>query len=218
MTVYKIHKENSIDSKAFISNLVELGKNNSIFKYSIIGESAQMHGDDYFLIDQTIKKQILIGDENIFREFTTLHVPSDKVTKVGSRNIFMSYSHIPHDAEIGDNNKFANSVQLGGFVKIMNNCYFGLGSVVKQRTVIGSHVVVGMGTSVSINLPPFSLITGNPGTIVDVNSRGLRKLGISNNDIKKIKIHILGPNKFENPIIDNSDIHGIWNIFRAKLK
>jgi UDP-N-acetylglucosamine acyltransferase len=176
-----------------------------------------MHGDDYFLIDQTIKKQILIGDENIFREFTTLHVPSDKVTKVGSRNIFMSYSHIPHDAEIGDNNKFANSVQLAGFIKILDNCYFGLGSVAKQKLVIGSHVVVGMGTSVSINLPPFSVITGNPGNIIDVNARGLRKLGVSNSEIKSLKMHILGPSKNETPRIDNPVIGKYWKSYQAKL-
>jgi UDP-N-acetylglucosamine acyltransferase len=215
--LFKLYKENGIHSSVFLLDLVEIGKNNSFFRHAIIGETPQMHGRDYFLINQTINKQIIIGDENVFREFTTLHAPSDSITKVGSRNIFMSYSHIPHDAEIGDANKFANSVQLGGFVKILNNCYFGLGSVVKQKIVIGSHVVIGMGSSVSINIPPFSVVIGNPGTITDINARGLRNLGLSNDEIRILKLHILGSSKFENPKIDNPIVLDHWNSFRSKL-
>ena len=43
---------------------------------------------------------ILIGDNNIFREFCTVHLPSTFATAsttIGDSNLFCSYAHIGHE-------------------------------------------------------------------------------------------------------------------------
>ncbi len=54
---------------------------------------------------------LVIGDENLIREFTTLHIGTaggGGVTRIGNRNLFMAYSHVAHDCQVGNGCVFAN--------------------------------------------------------------------------------------------------------------
>lgn len=209
--------ENKIDLRATISSEVHMGTNNYFYPFSVIGQDSQMHGKDKTLVSENLKK-VIIGNNNIFREFTTVHLPAEEVTSIGTGNIFMCYSHVPHDARIGNFNKFTNSVQMGGFAVIGNYCYFGLNSSIQQRLIIGSYVTVGMNTSVAINVPPFTVVVGNPGQIVDTNSRALRKVGCTNSEIKYLKSHVLNSGKMEIPEINNETVVNAWKEFQILLK
>jgi len=217
---YRIPKNqsgNMVDTKSIIMHKVTMGSNNHFYPFSIIGLDSQMHGSDADLISED-SKIITIGNNNIFREFTTVHMPAEKITSIGDGNIFMCYSHVPHDAKIGNFNKFTNSVQIGGFTVINDYCYFGLNSSIQQRLTLGSYVVAAMNSSIAINLPPFSIVNGNPGQIVDTNSRALRKIGCTNSEIKYLKSHVLGPNKMEIPDVNNKAVVKAWKEFQTLLK
>ena len=88
-----------------------IGARNRIFQFASIGAEPQdlkYHGEDSALI---------IGDDNRIREFCTLQPGTEgggMLTRVGSGNLLMNYSHIAHDCLLGDRIVIANGVQLGG--------------------------------------------------------------------------------------------------------
>ncbi|MBE6737523.1 MAG: acetyltransferase [Ruminococcaceae bacterium] len=66
-------------------------------------------------------------------------------TKIGNANVFWNGCNIAHNVQIGDYNYFAPSVTFGGFTVVGNNCFFGLGSTVKNRLYIADKTLVGAG-------------------------------------------------------------------------
>ena len=62
-----------------------------------------------------------VGDDNVFREFSTVNrgtVKGGGVTRLGSHNLFMSYAHIAHDCVVGDHTIFVNGATLAGHVTV----------------------------------------------------------------------------------------------------
>lgn len=212
---------NEIGAYAIIEGHVSLGNNNKIYPYSFIGGDAQMH---YVEHKKEINSdfEITIGNENFFREFTTVHLPSLDQTKIGDRNIFMAYSHVPHDARIGDNVKVTNNVQIAGFSIIQSNVYLGMSSSIQQRLVIGYGTIVGMGTVVSRSIPPCTTYTGNPQVFRGVNLRGLRALQWDKAkmiEIKQIYSSFLTEQKINYELIKDKTIKKIFDQFeKAKIE
>jgi UDP-N-acetylglucosamine acyltransferase len=99
----------------------------------------------------------------------------------------MAYSHVAHDNMIGDNCILANAVQLAGHVNIENYVILGGAVVVHQFTSIGQHSMVGGGSKVPQDVPPFTLMAGEPLRYAGPNVIGLRRRGFSSDDIKALK-------------------------------
>src|SRR3954471_21034918 len=92
-----------------------VGKRNKIFQFASVGAEPQ---DLKYAGEET---KLVIGDENLIREFTTLHkgtAGGGGVTRIGNRNLFMAYSHVAHDCTVGDGVILANSVALAGHVEV----------------------------------------------------------------------------------------------------
>lgn len=121
---------------------------------------------------------ITIGDNNVFREFVTVHQGFTSQTIIGSNCYFMAYSHIAHDCVIEDHVKIANNVQMGGYTTIMSQSYIGLSVTMHQFTVIGALSMIGMGSVLSKNFPPAGLVVGAPARLLKVNQIALDKFEI----------------------------------------
>ena len=104
-----------------------------------------------------------VGEGAVLCGFT--HITSNAtIGKFFQANI---YSYVAHDCVIGDYVTFAPSVHCNGNVHIEDYAYIGTGAVIKQGTsekplVIGKGAVVGMGAVVNKNVPPYTVVTGNP--------------------------------------------------------
>jgi hypothetical protein len=60
-------------------------------------------------------------------------------------------------------------------IVVGSNVFIGLASIVMPNSRIGSNVIVGAGAVVRGDIPPYSIVTGNPATIVgDVREYGHR--------------------------------------------
>ena len=75
---------------ANISGWTTIGKNNVIHPQAVIGAPPQ---DLKYKGERSFVK---IGDNNHFREFSTVHLAEgeDQVTEIGNNNLFMAYVHI----------------------------------------------------------------------------------------------------------------------------
>lgn len=184
-----------VGSHVLIGSHTQLGKNNQIFQGAIVGAIPQ---------DKSCKNGgdcLIIGDNNTIREYVTISKgthKSDGVTRVGDGNLLMNYVHIGHDAILGSHIVIANSVQIAGHVEIEDYVFIGGQVCILQFCKIGKLSMIGGASGVSQDIVPYSLANGERANICGVNIVGLRKEGISRDEMKIIK-----------------DIHSI--LFRQKL-
>ena len=177
----KILNNTKIHSNVNIVGNTSIGSGNEIFPFASLGTPPQD------LKYKGEKNSLIIGDNNKFREYVNIN-PGTKqggsITKIGNNNLFMVFSHVAHDCEIGDNIVLANNVQVGGHVKIDNKAIIGGSCAIHQYSRIGELAMVGGMTGVLSDVIPFGLSLGNRNYLTGLNLIGLRRANISNEDIK----------------------------------
>lgn len=171
-----------IGSHVEIAGDVIIGKNNRIFKGAYIGGEAQ---------DLHSKKQdnftVSLGDNNVIREYVTIHRGTQRTTSIGHDNYFMVHSHIAHDCLIGNNVIMANNCALAGFVEVQDNVFISANTVVHQFVKIGKLSMIGGLCRVSQDVPPFSLVAQKNAKFYGLNKVGLKRAGWNSDKIQKIK-------------------------------
>jgi UDP-N-acetylglucosamine acyltransferase len=173
-----------VASHVVIEGNTSIGARNQIFQFASIGAAPQdlkYHGED---------SQLVIGDDNRIREFCTLQPGTEgggMLTRVGNGNLLMNYAHIAHDCILADRVIVANGVQLGGHVAIADGAVLGALAGIHQFTRIGESAIIGAGSMVAQDVPPFCNATGDRATLHGLNSLGLKRRGFSNETIAAIK-------------------------------
>lgn len=167
-----------------IEGHTRIGRKNRIFQFSSLGGIPQ---DKKYAGEPT---RLEIGDNNLIREYCTINtgtVQDEGVTRVGNDNWILSYVHMAHDCQVGNNIVMSNSVQLAGHVEVGDFAILGAFVGAHQFCKIGAHVMVGAGSLLFQDLPPYIMIGGNPATPHGINSEGLKRRGFSSPTIMAIK-------------------------------
>jgi UDP-N-acetylglucosamine acyltransferase len=174
----------TVGPHAVIEGRTRLGERNRVFQFASVG--AQPQDLKYAGEDSALE----IGNENLIREFTTLHkgtTGGGGVTRIGDGNLFMAYAHVAHDCQVGNGCVFANAATLGGHVEIGDHVILGGLAAVHQFTRIGRHAFVAGGAMVVMDVPPFCTAQGDRAELVGVNSIGLARHGFSEEQIARVK-------------------------------
>lgn len=169
-----------------IKGRTKIGCNNKIFQFASVGEDPQ---DLKYKNEDTLLE---IGDNNIIREFCSLHRGTQQgkgVTRIGHNNLLMAYVHIAHDCVLGNDIVFANNASLAGHVIIEDNVVLGGFAKIAQFCTIGTYSFVAAATGVPKDVPPYIYVSGYHGKtiIYGLNVVGLRRKGFSNDTIKKLR-------------------------------
>ena len=170
----------SIQSHVNIVGYTKIGKENIIYPFASIGNDPQ---DMKYKGEKT---ELIIGDKNVIREYTTINpgtVQGGGVTKIGSNNLIMISAHIAHDCIIGNNVVIANSAAIAGHAEINDYVVIGGNCGVQQFTRIGKMAMIGGMTGVSRDVIPYGLSIGNRNYLNGVNVVGLRRNNVPNKDI-----------------------------------
>jgi UDP-N-acetylglucosamine acyltransferase len=173
----------TIQAHAILTSRVTLGARNLVGYGAVIGAAPQ----DFAHTD-AIDSEVVIGDDNAFREYVTIHrgTKAGTATRIGSGNLFMVGVHTGHNCEVGDRNVIANNCLLAGYVHIGNDVVLGGGAVFHQFLRIGDMTMIRGGTAWSKDIPPFTV-----GKIINVvcgiNAIGMRRKGISTDARRDVK-------------------------------
>src|SRR4030066_1773388 len=161
-----------------------IGKGCQIFQFASIGEAPQ--GIFY----RGEKTSLYIGDQNIVREFVTLHRGTTKgggKTVIGNDNFFMAYSHVAHDCQIGNQVVLANGATLAGHIVIEDYAVIGGLSAIHQFCQVGTHAFISGLTGVSLDIPPYMLASGSRAKLFGLNTVGLKRYHFSEETVKVLK-------------------------------
>ena len=160
-----------------------IGKNCHIFPSAVIGAVPQ---DLKFQGELTYT---IIGDNNTFRECSTVHrgTASKGQTVIGNNNLIMAYCHVAHDVVMKDHIIMSNATQLAGEVVVEDYAILGGGTLVHQFSHIGAHCMIQGGTKVTKDVPPFVIAAREPISYFGINSIGLNRRGFTAEQIHTIQ-------------------------------
>ncbi len=178
-----IGERSTIQSHVVIEGDVSIGTGNFIGHGVIIGAPPQ---DLSFSPER--KTKIEIGNENVIREYCTIHRGSAEgsITKIGDNNFLMVGVHVGHNCEISNNVIIANNCLLAGHVLVDDQAFLGGGSTFHQNMHVGRLVMVQGSSAFGKDLPPFT-IAAERNSIFGINVVGLKRAGFSAKDQEEIK-------------------------------
>jgi UDP-N-acetylglucosamine acyltransferase len=164
-----------LHSHVVIDGSTVLGRENEIFPFASIGLKTQ---------DLKWKGGVtrtLIGDNNTFREYVTIHSATGdgETTEVGSFNNILAYSHIAHNVRVGNRTIMSNVATLAGHVTVEDHAIIGGLAAIHQFCRIGKMAIIGGCSKVVQDVPPFMLADGNPAETRTINKVGLERNGVA---------------------------------------
>lgn len=171
----KIGSNCKIHSHVLLDGYLTMGENNEIYPFSSIGTPPQ---DLSYKGEET---HVIIGNNNIFREYVSIHrgtLKENKKTIVGNDCLLMAHVHLGHDVVLGNRCIFANSVNLAGHVKVSDFTIIGGGTNVSQFVQLGRGSYIGGATAVDRDIPLFCTAYGNRVKLKGINIIGLRRQGL----------------------------------------
>jgi UDP-N-acetylglucosamine acyltransferase len=171
-----------VGPNATILDGARIGKNCKIFPTAVVSGIPQ---DLKFRGEDTTAE---IGDGTTLRECSTVNRGTAAVgrTIVGSNCLLMAYSHVGHDCLIGDNAIIGNSSNLAGEVQVGDWAILSGGTLVHQFAHIGGHVMIGGGSKIRIDVPPYIKADRDPLAFMGLNSVGLTRRGFGKERIDEI--------------------------------
>src|SRR5277367_4656287 len=169
----------------YIEGPTTIGDDNVFFPFSSVGVASQ---DKKYKGERAFTR---IGDRNSIREFVTIHrgtAGGGLVTQIGDDNLLMTYAHVAHDCQIGNNVILGNSVGLAGHVEIDDWADVSPFSGVHQFCRIGRHAFVGPYSVIKQDVLPYSLTSNQPEVqVFGANSIGLTRRGFDKADIEGLQ-------------------------------
>lgn len=172
-----------IGANVSVLNGTRMGEGSRVFPGAIISSIPQ---DLKFGGEQTLLK---IGRNVTIREYCTINrgTMANYSTDIGDNCLIMAYCHIAHDCVIRENCILSNCVNLAGHINIGPKTVLGGLTAVHQFVRIGDHVMVGGGSLVRKDVPPYVKAAREPLSYAGVNSIGLKRRGFSTGQIDNIR-------------------------------
>lgn len=177
--------DNVVGPYAVLTGPCRVGDRNWIGAHAVIGAPPEIRGHRHGLPwgADPAGPGVVIGDDSVLRESIAVHAGSEHATRVGNGCFLMNGVYVGHDGDVGDEVTMAAHVALGGHVRIGGAANLGLGVVVHQRRVVGPGAMVGMGSVVTRDVPPYALAFGSPARVRGVNEVGMGRRGIKAGDV-----------------------------------
>lgn len=175
----------SIGAHCSLQGPTRIGRDNRIHGHAAIGGDPQ---DKKF---QGEHAELVIGDRNVIREFTTINRGTGNgggITRIGDDNWLLAYVHVAHDCQVGNGCIFSNNATLAGHVEIGDQVILSGFAGIHQFCRIGAHAFIGMGAFVNGDVPPYVLVAQEGyGKPRGINVEGLKRRGFDADRLAAIK-------------------------------
>jgi UDP-N-acetylglucosamine acyltransferase len=169
----KLGDNTRLHHHASVEGDVCLGTDNEIFPYALVGGTPKLK----------------IGNENIFREYVTAHVATNdgEFTTIGSQNVFLAYSHVAHDCNVGNHVIMSSHSALGGHAIVEDHVNIGWGAGVHQFCQLGRYAMLSACSKLVQDVPPYMLADGSPAEVRSINKVAMDRADISSEKVELVK-------------------------------
>jgi len=174
----------TVGAHAFLQGPATFGEDNRVFPHAALGFDPQ---DVKYRGEPT---RLVVGDRNVFREFTTAHrgTASGKgETVIGDDNYFMNYSHVAHDNRIASRVVMANYAVLAGHVEVGSFAIVGAFNAIHQFCRVGAYAFLGAYTGCRQDVLPFCRTDGLDAKTYGLNTIGLKRHGFSDDRVEALQ-------------------------------
>lgn len=171
----------------FEHSKIKIGKNNRVHSFSYLGGAPQDTSYSGY------KSQLVIGDNNHFREFVSINCGTQKdknTTVIGNECMFMAYVHIAHDCQIGDRVVIANTTNFAGHVVVENDVKIGGACNFSQFIRLGKFSYIAGDTTANKDILPYTIAEGKWALCRATNKIGLERAGLTAEEVSNIHIAI----------------------------
>lgn len=187
----------TIGAGAQIQGPTRIGRDNRIHGQACIGFDPQ---DIKFKGEET---WLEIGDRNHFRELCTIQRGTAKgggTTRIGDDNLFMVYTHVAHDCQVGSRTIFANNATLAGHVEVQDDASISAFTSIHQFCRVGRHAYVGGYSVIVQDALPFVKTVGIKPACYGLNRIGLERKGVPAETIAKLEAAVRRLTRSKQPL------------------
>jgi UDP-N-acetylglucosamine acyltransferase len=182
----------------------------AVVEYAEVGEACRIFAGAFVgTAPQDLKyrgerTKLILGPGCVVRECVTLNrgTAATGETRIGSRCLFMAYSHVAHDCIIGNEVILANSVAVAGHCEVGDACVIGGMVGLHQFVRVGKMAMIGAGAMVPLDIPPYTMAWGDRARLNGLNLIGLRRRGFHAEQISSLKKAYRELFSSEQPIAD----------------
>ncbi len=176
-----------VEAGAVIGDRCVIGPHAAILRHTTLGAGCRVHahavlGD--LPQDKAFdgrESYVRIGGACVLREGVTVHrgTKPGTATEIGAGCFLMANSHVGHNSRLGDRVILANGVLLGGYAEIGAGAFLSGNCMVHQFVRVGRLAMLGGGSGVSKDVPPFCTVASlHLNQVAGLNIVGLRRAGM----------------------------------------
>jgi sugar O-acyltransferase (sialic acid O-acetyltransferase NeuD family) len=92
---------------------------------------------------------------------------------IGNNCAINAGSIVSHEVKLGNSVFLAPGCRLAGCIEVEDGVFFGVGATVMPRIKIGKWSIIGAGSVVIRDVPPYSVMAGNPAKVIKKNETEL---------------------------------------------
>ena len=172
-----------LEPYVYVKRWTTLGERNQISAGTVLGTDPLDKG---FTGGRSYLK---IGSGNIIREHYTISrgTAPESETVIGDENYIMTSGHIAHNCKIGNETVIASCSLIAGYVEVEDQAFISGNVAVHQYCKVGRLAMVGGGTRVNVDVPPYFLYAGLYVKPTGLNRVGLRRAGFASDEIAALK-------------------------------
>lgn len=173
-----------LKSHVVVTGDTSIGEDSVVFNFSVIGEIPQ---DLKFGGENT---KLEIGKRNRIREHVTVNTGTDGgggITRIGDDCLLMAGVHVAHDVQIGDRVIMVNHSGAAGHCIVEDDAIIGGISGLHQFVRVGRGAIIGALTMVPKDVIPYGLVQAQRGELDGLNLVGLKRRGVSRDDISALR-------------------------------
>lgn len=169
--------------RVHICSHTTVGEQCRIFENVVLGPEPQDLGF------KNEESYVEIGSRTTIRENVTIHRASGEgnVTRVGNDCLIMEGVHLGHNVQVGNRVIISSKSGLAGYVSIGDYTVIGGMAGFHQFLRVGSYCMVGGLSKCIQDVPPFTLIDGQPARIYGLNVVGLRRNGFTSEERRQLR-------------------------------
>jgi UDP-N-acetylglucosamine acyltransferase len=171
-------------SHVVIEGRTTVGDETEIFPFSVLGVRPGHHHD------RGEGTELVIGARCVIRELASLHRGTNSgsgKTVIGDECMLLGQVHIAHDCRFGRGVTMMNGCLLAGHVEIGDFATLGGNAEIHQFVRIGAYAMLGGGSTVRMDVPPYCMAAGYGPGLHGLNEIGLERRGLKSETVSALR-------------------------------